>query len=149
VKTIPRQALAGEKEQFVFHHTRAVDIANDLTAKYERNYSRLGSESGWNKTAEVSDSPSITTYGSYPGEFQFWAIRDAAMASDVLSHILTQRREPLLVVEFPVFCEHFDLRLGDTVQIENPLFGGKRFFIERIERDGKHRALVRALEWWG
>jgi hypothetical protein len=149
VKAISREALAGEKERFVFHHTRAVDIANDLTARHEQNYSRLGSESEWNATAGASDSSSIARYGSYPREFTFPAIRDAAMASDVLSHILMERKAPLLVAEFPVFSEHFDLGLGDTVEIDNPLFGGKRFFIERIERDGKHRALVRALEWWG
>jgi hypothetical protein len=59
-----------------------------------------------------------------------------------------QRKAALLVAEFTVFYEHFDLGAGDTVEIENPLFGGRRFYIETISRLDRFRALVRAVEWW-
>lgn len=51
-------------------------------------------------------------------------------------------------MEFPVFYEHFDLRAGDTVQIENPLYDGRKFYIERIKRLDRFRAEVKAIEWW-
>jgi hypothetical protein len=34
------------------------------------------------------------------------------------------------------------------VEIENPLFGGRRFYIEIISGLDRFRALVRAVEWW-
>jgi hypothetical protein len=71
------------------------------------------------------------------------------MADHVLAHLLLERKAPLLMVEFPVFWEHFDLKPGDTIEIENPLFGGRKFFIEEIKRTDPFRAIVRAVEWWG
>jgi hypothetical protein len=148
VKTITKEELAGKGAKFRFRKTPWIDIANDLTAKFKKNYSRLGSESEWDSTVKQSDSASQAKYGIYPEELEFEAIRDAVMADDVLSHILLQRKTPLLVVEFPVFWEHFDLKVGDTIQIDNPLYGGKKFYIESIRRFDKFRAEVRAIEWW-
>jgi hypothetical protein len=34
------------------------------------------------------------------------------------------------------------------VEIDNPLYDGRKFFIERIERLDEFRADVRAVEWW-
>jgi hypothetical protein len=51
-------------------------------------------------------------------------------------------------VEFAVFYEHFDLGAGDTIEIDNPLYGGRRFYIESMRRADKFRAVVKAVEWW-
>jgi hypothetical protein len=70
------------------------------------------------------------------------------MADDVLDHILLERKAPLLTVEFPVFYEHFDLAVGDTVEITNPHYTGRKWYIEKIARTDKFRATVTAREWW-
>jgi len=87
-------------------------------------------------------------YLLHPAEFAFEAVRDPVMAEDVLDHILISRRAPLLVAEFPVFYGHLGLSTGDTIAIESPLFGGRKFYIEGIRRLDRFRARVRAKEWW-
>lgn len=148
LKTVFRGDLAGRGAKFTFHATPWLDIANDLTARFKRDYAPLGSDSEWLGTSKISDGPSQAKYGSYPAEFEFEAVREQAMADHVLGHLLKQRKVALLVAEFTVFYEHFDLRAGDTVEIENPLFGGRRFYIETINRLDRFRASVRAVEWW-
>jgi hypothetical protein len=48
---------------------------------------------------------------------------------------------------FPVWWEHFDLAVGDTIEIGNPLYDGRKFFIEEIRRLDEFRAQVWAVEW--
>jgi len=70
------------------------------------------------------------------------------MADNVLAYILRQDKQPYLVVEFPVFYDHFDLTVGDTIELDNPLYDGRKFFIESIRRLDKLRAVATAVEWW-
>jgi hypothetical protein len=109
----------------------------------------VGSESEWDATASASDAASKTKYGTYPLELEFDLTRESTTADDVLAHILTQRKAPLLIVTFPVLYEHFDLKAGDTVEIDNDLWDGKKFSIEKIRRTDRFRATVTAIEWWG
>lgn len=148
LKTVTEKELAGKHAKFRFSKTPVVEIANDLTARFKRSYTPALNDSQWLGLSMASDAASRTKYGTYPGEFEFEAIREQSMADDVLSHILTQRKSPLLTVEFSVFYEHFDLNIGDTIEIENPLYGGKKFYIENIRRIDKFRAGIKALEWW-
>jgi len=149
VKTISTGELAGEFAKFRFSKTPVLDIANDLTASFKRNYSKMGSETEWLLTSRLSDSGSQTKYGIYPRDLEFEFIRDQAMADHVLARMLLELKNPLLIIEFPVFWEHFDLKPGDTVEIENPLYSGRKFYIEEIKRTDPFRATVRAVEWWG
>ncbi len=148
-RTISKAELAGEHAKFTFGRTPVADLANDITARFKRNYNPAEKGGQWLDVSRVSDGDSIAKYGAYPGEFEFRAVRRKAMADDVLAHVLKQRKAPLLVVEFPVFYEHFDLASGDTVEVENPLYNGRKFYIESIKRLDKFRAAVKALEWWG
>jgi hypothetical protein len=66
----------------------------------------------------------------------------------VSAHLLVQRKSPLLIVTFPLFWEHSDLCVGDTIQFTHPLWSGKKFFIEQFQRRERHKIEVRALEWW-
>ncbi|MBI4823498.1 MAG: hypothetical protein HY805_04620, partial [Nitrospirae bacterium] len=147
LRTITYKELAGEGARFVFSKIPIYALANDLSAKFKKAYSKLGSESDWDGTSKITDSTSATKYGSYPKEFEFEFVRTQSMADNVLTHILKQRKMPYLVVSFPVFWEHFDLKVGDTIEIDNPLYDGKKFFIEEIRRD-KAKAEVKAVEWW-
>jgi hypothetical protein len=150
VKTIARGELAGEGAMFTFSKTPVVDIGNKLTAVFKTVYTRtVHSDSDWVGSVLREDSASKTKYGTYPVEFAFGAVREAAMAGDVLDHVLLERKAPLLIVRFPVFYEHFDLDVGDTIDIDNPLYDGKKFYIEKIRRLDKFRAEVEAREWWG
>jgi hypothetical protein len=154
VKTISGGELAGpsagsESAKFTFLRTPLDELSNGLTARYRRNYSRLGRDSEWDGTATASDSASQAKYGAYPGAVDFELIRDQAMASHVLSHMLLEGGEPRLTVEFQVFWEYFDLAPGDTIEIDSPLYGGRKFLVEDVTRLGKARARVRAREWWG
>jgi hypothetical protein len=148
VRTITNGELAGERSAFKFSRTPVSELSNDLTARYRRNYSRLGGDSEWDATASDSDAASQTKYGPYPKELDFAMIRNSSMASHVLAHLLLRGKAPRLTVEFPVFWEHFDLEPGDTIEIENPLYNGRKFLIENIRRTDKFRAMVRAKEWW-
>ncbi len=148
VKTVAGGELAGEGAKFAFSRTPVEELSNELMARYRRNYSRLGSESEWDGTSSASDSTSQSKYGVYPRAVDFELVRDASMASHVLGHMLIEKKEPRLRVEFPVFWEHFDLEPGDTIEIESPFYGGRKFLIENVRRLDKFRARVRAGEWW-
>jgi hypothetical protein len=148
LKTITKGELAGQYAKFRFNKTSINDLANSLTAMFSRAYTKFQSESEWLGTSKTSDSASTTKYGEYAEEFEFEAVRAQEMADNVLAHILKQRKTPFLVVEFPVFWEHFDLTVGDTFAIDNPLWNGKKFFIEKMDRQDRGRALVTAIEWW-
>lgn len=148
LRTIKKEELAGESEKFSFGKMPVVDIANDLTARFRRSYLPGDNGSVWLGVSRKSDSASMAKYGTYRKELEFGAIRLQGMADDVLGHILLQRKNPLLSVEFPVFYEHFDLGAGDTIEIDNPLYGGRRFCIESMRRVDKFRAVVKAVEWW-
>jgi hypothetical protein len=148
VKKISQGDLAGEFSKFKFLKTPVDELSNDLFARFRRNYSRLGSDSEWDATVKQSDSASQAKYGLYPGDLDFDLIRDASMAADVLSHMLVRRKAPRLTVGFSIFYEHFDLEPSDTIEIETPLYDGKKFLIETIRRLDKFRAEVRAAQWW-
>jgi len=148
VKTISKSELAGKFAKFVFRKTDRKDIFNDLTAKFSKNYGRHNyDESDWLGTATASDSASQGKYGLRPETYEFTAIRLQTMADHVLAFIKLRRKAPLLVVEFPVFWEHFDLERGDSFDINNPLYDRRRFYIEKIERPDKYRAKITATAW--
>lgn len=153
VKTISQAEIAEEYGTFVFDRTDLVDLANDLTVKFQRDYSALNSESDWLGTATASDSASKTKFGTYPlprkdEEFAFEYIRSQAMADHVLAHILLQRKIPLLIVRFPIFWEHLDLSIGSTFDISSGLYNGKKFFVEKFKRIDAFAGELIALGWW-
>jgi len=149
VKTISSSELAGEFSKFKFNKTPIVDIANYVTAKFKRDYSKLlAINSDWLLTSVNSDAISEGKYGIYPKDFEFECIRDQATADSVLAHILLQRAVPLLIVTFPVFWEHFDLEEGDTFDIDNLLYNAKKFYIEKFKRLDKFKAEIEAIEWY-
>lgn len=145
VKTISSGDLVDEGSMFVFDRTPLSELANTLVARYGP---RSGF-SGWEGIATATDSESAQKYGDYTRETELSFIRDKATAESVLGHMLRQRAQPLLTATFSVFFEHFDLGVGDTIEIENQLYGGRRFLIERIKRLDRFTAEIRAVEWWG
>lgn len=147
-KIIKKEEIALRYGKFVFHKTNIDGLANDITARYAYIYSHLFYDTWWGGTTAATDATSKSKYGTYEKAFDFLCIRDAAMAQDVLNHILLQRKNPLLKIEFPVFYEHFDLKIGDTVQITNTLWTGKKFFLEVISRMSKGVAMLKGLEWY-
>lgn len=144
-KIISNTELAGHGSMFVFSRTPVIEIANSITALYRRDYA--GSARDYLASVMYEDAASIAKYGGYPLNLEFNAVRDQSTASHVLNHILSERKSPLLTVEFPLFYEHFDLIAGDTIEIDNPLYGGKKFYIESVKRADKFRAVIRAREW--
>lgn len=148
VKTISKDDLAGFGAMFAFRATPSHELANSITVSYRRNIGAGRSKSKWLMTASVEDAASKTLYGQYAHRTEFLTVRDKATADDVLSHMLLQRKTPLLTATFTVFYEHFDLQVGDTIDIANDLYNGKKFFIEQIERIDPFRARITAKEWW-
>ena len=125
-----------------------MDIINDLTVKFQKNYGKLTyDESDWLGTSLTSDSASQTKYGIRPESYEFWAVRLQAMADHVIAFIKLQRKNPLLLIEFPVFWEHFDLERGDTFDIDNDLYDAKKFYLEKTERLDKFRLKITGIEW--
>ena len=148
LKTITRGELAGSGAMFVFSKTPPGELANRITARYKKNYSAGRGASKWGALAKVEDAASQAIRGVLTLEKKLSAIRDKDTAQDVLAHMLLQRRDSLLFVRFPVFWEHFDLEVGDTIEIENDLYDGSLFFIEGIERLDRFRARITARQWW-
>jgi hypothetical protein len=144
VKTISSGELAGEGAMFLFERKPLSYLANTLVARYGPDMEN----SGWKGIAIASDAASISRYGEFSRKVELSLIRDKATAESVLGHMLKQRATPLMTVTFPVFYEHFDLMVGDTIEIENSLYGGRRFFIEHIKRIDRFMAEIRAIEWW-
>ena len=148
VKTISKSELAGQFSKFTFNKTDRKDIVNDLTAKFQKNYGGLTyDESDWLGTSIVSDATSQTNYGVRPETYEFWAVRLQAMADHVIVFIKLQRKNPLLIIEFPVFWEHFNLERGDTFDIDNDLYDAKKFYLEKIERIDKFKLKISGIEW--
>jgi len=148
LKSISEDELAGKGSAFNFDRTPLEDVANAITARYRRNYVRLKHDSAWDATSTASDAASQTKYGPYPREADFEFIRDSAMADSVLAQMLLSGKEPRLAAEFPVFWDHFDLAPGDTVELDSPVYGVRRFMVSSVRRTDRFRAVVTATEWW-
>jgi hypothetical protein len=147
-KTISKTNLAGKFAKFKFNRSANIDITNDLTAKFKKNYGGIKyDESEWLGTSTASDSTSQGKYGVRAKTYEFPAIRLQAMADHVLAFILLQRKNPLLIIDFLVFWEYLDLERGDTLDISNPLYNGKKFYIERVGRPDKGKVEITGLEW--
>ncbi len=147
-KTILSSDLAKTNAQFVFSKTSLSDIANSLTARLKKDYSRLKSESEWLLTSTASDATSIAKYGSYPLKVDFLYVRLQAMADHVLAHMLLQQKKPLRRVKFPIDWAHFDAVAGSTIDISNPLYNGLKVFIERFINADEFQAECEGLEWY-
>jgi len=145
VKTIGSGELAGEGSMFVFDRMPLSELANTLVAKHAHS---LADKGQWHGLASMTNSASVAKYGSHARTIELEMVRDKATAESVLAHMLKQRAVPLLRVTFSVFYEHFDLKAGDTIEIDNPLYGSRRFFVERISRTDRFTAEVNAIEWW-
>ncbi len=148
VKTISKADMAGKNTKFLFNKTPNLDIVNDLTAKFQKNYERLKfDESEWLGTSTDEDIVSKETYGVRPKEYEFNAIRIQEMADHVLAFVKLQRKNSLLIVEFPVFWEYFELERGDTFDISNDLYDAEKFHIEKIKKLDKFKLQITGLEW--
>ncbi len=150
VRTITKDDLAGKFGAFVFGKTDWRKIANYIVASYDRQYTTIPgkSQSGWLGTATAQDAGSQGVYGVFRKDIQFEAVRLSGMAQSVLAHMLIERKNPTLTVQFDIFWENFDLNVGDTIAIQNDTFNGTVFFIEEIRRKDAFRATVKAVEWW-
>jgi len=148
IKIISKGELAGAGAMFVFAKTPPGELANSITCRYKKNYSAGRGQSKWGALARVEDAASQALRGIFTLETELSAIRDKDTAEDVLAHMLVQSKDSLLLVRFPVFWEHFDLEVGDTIEISNDLYDGGRFFIESIERLDRFRAHITARQWW-
>lgn len=149
VKTITKSELAGEFAKFTFSKTSRLDIENDFTARFKKNYGRLKyDEAEWHGTSTTSDAASQTKYGAVlPGEYKFSAIRDQTMADHVLAFIELQKKGALLIVSFPVFWEHFDMKRGDPFDISNDFYDLTKFYIKEIERRDKAILHITGIQW--
>lgn len=149
LKTITAAELAGQFTKFKFNKTPIVDLQNNLTATFKRDYTGLvANNSDWLLTSKTTDTTSEGKYGTYPATLEFEFIRSQTVADSVLDHILLERKNPLLLVTFPIFWEHFDLVEGNTFEIDNLLYDTKIFYIEKISRLDQFRAEIQAKEWW-
>jgi predicted ThiF/HesA family dinucleotide-utilizing enzyme len=142
-KTITKTELAGEKALFVFDKMPTYNIQNELTARYLYNYK----DNSFDGVVTDNDSTSKTKYGTYYGEYDFRFIRDATMAAHVLAHILLQKKDTLKDIYFDLFWEHFDLSVGDTIDITNDIYNAEKFYIEGITRNNTI-AQITGKEWW-
>lgn len=145
LRLIKKEGLAGAEGVFLFHKSPIEDITNDLTARFGRSYS----EGGWLGVIGAEDAASKAKFGTLKKDIEFQAVRHREMAEHVLAHMLLKSKSPRLRVEFPVFWEHFDLRAGDAIEIDDPIAEGKTFLIEEMLRADKFHGIVKAAEWWG
>lgn len=147
-KTITKEELAGRDAQFRFSKALKAGIINDLVVKYARDYMMFRGNSPWDKTVTKTDATSQTKYSqTYPKEIEFPAIKDDDTAGDVADFIILQQANTLWRITFPIFWEHFNLGVGQTFDITNTLYNGKKFFVERFRRIDQASAMVEGLEW--
>ena len=93
------------------------------------NYQRYGY--GWDSKVKVFRSFAIkqnidsqSKYGEYRGKFQgLYFIRDAEVASDVMSRLILLRKDPIGLDEFPMPIKAFNDNISDMIQITH--FEGK------------------------
>ncbi|MBI5634852.1 MAG: hypothetical protein HZA15_15400 [Nitrospirae bacterium] len=147
VKTISQVDLAPIGAEITFSQPAVADIANDLEATYQSNYSALRNNSCKQGTVTASDAASIAKYGRYVASFSFDLIQSGTMAASVLANILLRRKLPYLTANMPLLWQHFDLRPGDTIDISYPIYDGKKFFIEKVKREGA-KVTIEGVEWY-
>ena len=148
IKTITSGELAGEFAQLTFNKTPVSDLGNSLQANYNARYVRGTQDSMWGGLAKVEDATSIAKFGTYRVMYDFFAVTTLAMAEDVLDNLLLRLKVPLLIVEFPVMYENFELEVGDTIDITSDLWDGTKFYIESVKRIDQYQGTMRALQWW-
>ena len=135
---------------FIFNETPRDEIRNKLLVKYKRNYGKFETEqkdTNWLAVYEQAYLSSISMYGERLEVFEFWAVTDSVTVGAVSDFQIFQRAVPRMTVGFSVYYEHFDLKVGDTFDITNPLYDGVRFFIETINRVSKSEFFITARSW--
>lgn len=130
---------------FTFQRTPRNEVFNKLQIFYKKNYSKEGTP--YDKNYEVTDTTSITLYGTRPVTFELWAIRDLTTAEAYSDYQLAQRMNPRTLVNFAIFFEHFDLAQYTTFDISNAINNGMKFLIEDIKRSGKGVLEISARSW--
>ncbi len=145
--TIDEGDVEGENGKFTFNDMPITDIRNDLTARFGRDYSPMGSSSEWTGTSAASDASSIAIHGTRHLDIDFEFIRSQTMADHVLAHMLLERKLPLKLINAPVLWEFFGLIVGQTFGITGRLFNAKKFFIEKFSRD-QGKGTLEGREWW-
>lgn len=148
VRTISSGDLHGLGAQFTFARTPWIEVFNNLTGRYSYDYSRVKSNSDWLGSTIVQDSLSQAKYGTFAKTVDFETVRDSDTALSVLNHMLIELKKPRLIVEFQVKWPNFDLNVGDTFMIDNPIWGGEKFYIEAFSREDMGTAKITARSWW-
>jgi hypothetical protein len=135
---------------FVFEKTPRFDIRNHMSVFYGYNYTRekiQGSQNEWRKELEKTDSASIDKYGERKEELRLWAIEDDDTADSIATFQLNKKKEEHLMVKYPAFFENFDLKQGDTFDIDNLLYDAVKFFIEEVSRNDKGSIMIIGRSW--
>jgi hypothetical protein len=146
-KTIELADLAGQGAEFRCGYTSRDDIVNSIVLNYSPNWGPTKDSDPWRRTIEVDN-----IVGSYPtlkgDSLDLRMVYGDAQAADVAEIYLLQRNKVMRTVEFDVFWQHTDLRLGDTIELGGTTFwGGVKFWVTGVARQGINKATISAVEW--
>ncbi len=129
-------------------YTRADQVCNYLTVRHSKINGPAAANNLWQGSVVLSDVRPLED--TVPGMLDLRYVRSAAMASSVGGLALKQRRQSYKTISFPVFWQHTDLQIGDSVTISGLGFWeGVKFWINGETREGINRGTFNAIEWWG
>lgn len=149
VKTLTTADLHGEHSQFAYDYTDITDLINQVTTKFKENYVPERNESQWMGTATDDDAASQAKYGAiYPLNLELQYVRSQVQAAHLIARILLRSAELLLRVKFPIAWDNFALAPGQTIEISDDMFNGKKYMIEPFKRQDQGTGEVEAIEWW-
>ena len=108
-----------DKDSVSIYYTDRVDLLNDLTLWYDYYWSGYSGDDAFRATVGDSDSASIADYGDLKGEpFQFKYLKGEQNAERALRWILTQIKQPSLVIELSGGFYLTDIRRSNLINFD-------------------------------
>lgn len=117
------------KGEFVFSKTEIADIRNKIRAHFYRDYTKIGDLGfEYRQVAEQSDSSSISKYGLMAEDIEFNLVGDNSdMVYDVVSWILSEKRETKRLVKFSAFWDASILEQCDYFTVTSNFWDGYKY----------------------
>lgn len=112
-------------------------VVNNVEMQYDLDYSQgyWHQPDAYKEASQASDSASITAYGERTRTYQYFAIRDSAMADDLRDKIIGGWKDPKKEIIFLSHLKHIELEPGDVIALTTSQLGITSQKYEMLEYD--------------
>lgn len=133
-------------EKIKYNKTNYKDIANKICFQYKKSFCKVETNADYLESFTLSNINSQNKYGILEKIITLDLIQDQNTANIIANSIINRLSTPKIIAELILFYEHNDLEIFDTIQINDEIYNGKKFYITEMRQD-KTRIKIKALEW--